>query len=169
MLPNPYVIIAMLVGFALAVAGSFYEGTHYEHLKQEAAVSAKKDEVIDVMAKSEVINSAASTAQALAVQKIDGLTQTLIMEVPKYVTVKYTEKCGNLPLGFVRLHDAAASGLPPVPDPAGQSNDAASSVDLARAGSVVATNYGNARANAEQLANLQALISRQQKLSNGDK
>lgn len=87
-------------------------------------------------------------------------TKEIIRHVPIYVSAESDDRY-PVPWGVVRLHDAAALGVDPatLPNPAGEPDDAASSVaasDLARA---VARNYGDVcRADAAQLADLQAWV-----------
>lgn len=93
------------------------------------------------------------------VQTIRVKGDTIIKEVPRYVTVQADAAC-TVPVGFVRLHDAAATGG--VLDPgAGDSDAAPSGVALSAVGSTVAGNYTASHANAEQLSALQATLRAQ--------
>jgi len=88
--------------------------------------------------------------------------QTVIREVPAYVSESSDRNC-VLPLGAVRLLDAAASGA----DPAqlrdhvapGQPDDAASGITLSEAVALLAANLGRARQNASQLEHLQRALT----------
>lgn len=71
-------------------------------------------------------------------------TQYLVKEVPTYVTPEADRSC-TVPLGFVRLHDAAASGSEAsLPGASGGSVDAPSGVELSAVAETVAANYGTA-------------------------
>lgn len=60
-----------------------------------------------------------------------------------------------IPAGFVRAHDAAASGLPATAAGAGQSDEAASGLELSAVARTVAGNYGACREAAEQVTGWQ--------------
>ncbi|CAJ0743849.1 Signal peptide protein [Ralstonia mannitolilytica] len=81
---------------------------------------------------------------------------TVIKEVPRYVTVQADAAC-VVPRGFVRLHDAAAAGAVPDPD-TGDADAAASGVALSAVAATVAANYTDSHANSEQLSALQQAL-----------
>lgn len=93
------------------------------------------------------------------VREVEGRTRTIVQEVPRYVPVEADRAC-PIPVGFVRVHDAAAAGDDGVPaDPAPAGADAApSGVALSTVAATVAENYGACNANAEQLRALQAYL-----------
>ncbi len=88
--------------------------------------------------------------------------QTVIREVPVYVSQQSNQRC-VLPWGAVRLLDAAASGA----DPAqlrdhiapGQPDEAASGLALSDVVALLAANLGIARSNAGQLEQLQRAMA----------
>ena len=93
--------------------------------------------------------------------EIRTVTQTLIREVPIYVTAE-TDRRYLVPVGLVRLHDAAALGLPSaLPDPTGRADDAPSAVAASTFGSTVADNYGTCRADQARLGDLQEWVRQQ--------
>lgn len=101
-------------------------------------------------------SDAVGTKVEAAKVEVRTVTQTLIREVPRYVTVASDAQC-IVTVGFVRLHDAAATGLLSDPaDAAGQSADAPSGVALSAVGSTVAENYGGCREDREALKGWQA-------------
>jgi len=77
-------------------------------------------------------------------------------EAPRYVT-SGTDAAFPLPVGFVRLHDAAAAA--DLPGPPGAADAQASGVTASDAAVVIAGNYGTCHAIREQL---NALIDRLQ-------
>lgn len=85
----------------------------------------------------------AQLAQALArkTEVIRTVTKTITREVPVYVSPDADSRC-DVPVGFVRIHDGAAAGVPPSPDPAGRAADAPAGVALSAVASTVADNYG---------------------------
>lgn len=74
--------------------------------------------------------------------RIQTRTITLIKEVVRYVPPAADARC-IVPVGFVRLHDAAA-GQTELPPASGGPLDAPSGVDLSAVASTVAENYGTA-------------------------
>ncbi|WP_176038886.1 hypothetical protein [Burkholderia multivorans] len=80
---------------------------------------------------------------------------TIIKEVPVYVDREADRAC-LVPLGFVRVHDAAAANVP-VGDP-GSADAAAAGVALSAVAATVADNYTTCHENAEQLIALQARV-----------
>jgi len=81
---------------------------------------------------------------------------TIVKEVPRYVPIEADAACA-VPRGFVRLHDAAAAGAVPDPNPGGI-NAAPSGVALSAVASTVAGNYTDSLANSEQLKTLQQTL-----------
>jgi hypothetical protein len=99
---------------------------------------------------------------AVSAQTIQQQTQTLIREVPSHVSQASDREC-VVPVGLVRLLDAAASGAG-LGDVAariapGQPDDAASDVKLSEIVAVQAANLGAARQNADQLTHLQKAVA----------
>ena len=79
----------------------------------------------------------------------------IITEVPIYVTPEADAAC-VLSRGFVRLHDAAASGR--VSEPAGGADASAVGIALSTVAATVGNNYERCQENADQLTALQAWI-----------
>ena len=109
------------------------------------------------------VSQAASAVEAKAQEHIRIVYRTLRAEIPAYVTPE-TDRRFALPVGLVRLHDAAARGVEVsrVPDPAERPDGAASGVQPSDLADALVENYGACRADAEQLAALQTWIRRQQ-------
>ncbi|PRF27766.1 hypothetical protein C6P98_02465 [Burkholderia multivorans] len=80
---------------------------------------------------------------------------TIIKEVPVYVDREADRAC-VVPLGFVRVHDAAAANVP-VGHP-GSTDAAAAGVALSAVAATVAGNYTTCHENTEQLIALQARV-----------
>ncbi|MEJ2816378.1 hypothetical protein [Caulobacter sp. CCG-8] len=117
--------------------------------KAAAEARAKTDQAAEASAK-------VGTKVEAAKVEVRTVTQTLIREVPHYVTVTADAQC-VVPAGFVRLHDAAATGL--LSDPAGaasQPADAPSGLALSTVSATVAENYGGCREDREALKGWQA-------------
>lgn len=110
------------------------------------------------------VTSRVGAAAAKAQIEIRYRTETLIKEVPVYVTVEADRQC-VVPVGFVRLHDAAAAGSA-IPEPAGVADDAPSGVALSAIAATVAGNYGDYQAVSRQLTDLQDWVRQQQAVTN---
>lgn len=76
-------------------------------------------------------------------------TEYLTREVIRYVPIDPTR--GSLPVGFVRVHDAAATGLPIAPDGAGRADASPSGVDDVALAETLVGNYGTCHVWEEQL------------------
>lgn len=79
-------------------------------------------------------------AHAVETERIRTVYRTLIREVPHVVTPE-VDRAYPLSVGWVRLHDAGALGLPIAPDPTGRPDDAASDTAGSDAIGVVLENY----------------------------
>ncbi|WP_293676926.1 hypothetical protein [uncultured Phenylobacterium sp.] len=99
----------------------------------------------------------AASEHRLAAERIRKIYRPLQREIPAHVSPE-TDARFPLPVGFVRLHDAAALGLPvaDVHDPAGRTDDAASELAASEAARVITWNYEACAANAEQVRGWQA-------------
>lgn len=84
--------------------------------------------------------------------KIKTVTQTVVKEVPIYVTKRDDAAC-TLNNGFVRVHDAAAKGELPA-GPTGTDGDA-SGVELSTVATTVTWNYGIANLCSSRLSEWQ--------------
>lgn len=78
---------------------------------------------------------------------------TITREVPVYVTAKADAAC-PIPVGFVRVHDSAAQGLP-LDHPAGNPDAPAPGLALSAVAATVAGNYTTCHETAQQLTALQ--------------
>lgn len=114
--------------------------------------------------------SAAIDTRATQTQvQIRTVTQTIIKEVPVYVPAEVDARYA-LPVGLVRLHDAAATGSP-LPNPTRQFDDpawnlAASDIPPSGLGTVIVENYGTCRADQARLADLQDWVRQQAQVVN---
>ena len=88
--------------------------------------------------------------------RIRTVTHSLVQEVPVAIPPS-ADRAFPLSVGFVRLHDAAARGLDlsDIAAPAGAPDDAAARVAPSDAAAVIAANYGDCRADAQELADWQ--------------
>jgi len=129
--------------------------------KDAAALKAAQAHVAAVAAAQTRATTDVMATYRPAVAAIANNLQTLIKEVPVYVTPKDDSACA-INLGAVRLLDAAASGLPGLPNAPTSADDAPSGVALS---ALIGTDVSNDEAaleNAQQLAALQAWVRAQQ-------
>jgi hypothetical protein len=140
--------------------GGFGVGWKVESDRMAAAALKQAVKTIAVVQKQGAINTEVA-AQAQAHQdQIRYVTRTITQQVPVYVSQKADADC-TVPVGAVRLLDAAAAGVPATPDPAGRANDAPSGIALDSVTSSVVGNYGTALAVRAQLIDLQSWVTQQ--------
>jgi hypothetical protein len=134
-------VVALLFGIHHA---GFSAGVKHERKAEEKAYAAALDRVAKREKAADQIAADARSALSDRQVQIQTVTRTLIEKVPTYVTAKADAGC-VLPVGFVRLHDAAASG-----SPAGLSGTSSGSIDapsglaLSAVAETVSVNYGEA-------------------------
>lgn len=161
-----------LKGYAIAAGGAFVVGFGgcwwlRDQMAAHDALRAARGQVRQAVAvvakvqKQDAVSAGVGARAEAKVQAVRTVTRTLVEKVPVYVTVQADARC-SVPVGFVRLHDAAASGaVPAVPDPAGRPDDAASDVALSAVASTVANNYGACHEDQARLSGLQDWMRRQ--------
>lgn len=123
----------------------------HDALKVQKAATAAAVRRGDAIQKAAVITQDVGTKVEARQVEIRTVTRTLVEKVPVYVTAKADASC-PIPVGFVRLHDAAAAGsAAPVPDGSGESLDAPSGLALSAVSSTLVENYGTCRQWREQV------------------
>ena len=137
--------LLVVAGIFLVGFGAGY-GVRDFRATQEALQDARRDvkavnDVIRVEQKSDQATQTVAEEVATKTQAIQVRTVEIIKEVPVYVTVEADAKC-DVTDGFVRLHDAAATGTPPVPYGPGESPDTPGGVEASTIAATVAENYG---------------------------
>jgi hypothetical protein len=138
--------------------------------RMETALAKQSDlaarATIAEMRKRGRITDQVSASAAEHQASIQLVTRTNLEKVPVYVTKQADGRC-TLSVGFVRMHDANAAGVPAdsVPLAAGQSYDDASGVALSTLTDVLVWNYGAANSTRRNLIDLQDWIRHQQAVS----
>jgi hypothetical protein len=156
-------LIALFAG-AVAIAAVAAMTMHkvdladYEALQlkyAQAQVQAVQKAQAETRAEDQVATNIA-VADAEAQGKIVGQTQAITKEVVKYVPD--TTHC--ITYGVLRVLDAHALGrdADTLILPTGKSNDACADIAASDLVAVIASNYDAARANAQQLTDLQAYV-----------
>ncbi len=116
-----------------------------KHLKADAEAAQRASEAArEVEGHNEEIGNDVGQQVEEAKTQIQYVTRTLIKEVPTHVTVESDNRC-VVPLGAVRVLDAAATGNPTISYGPGESADQASGVELSGVVSSVTDNYGYTR------------------------
>lgn len=140
--------LALALAFAFVfmfgdMRGRSVEGQkHIEYVQKQAAQAVK----INQAQTKVVVQTEIQYRDRIQVVKEKG--DVVIKEVPVYITAE-TDQQFPVPLGFVRMHDAAANG-----DDSGAPSDSdgkASGVKISEVATTVAENYGQCRIWREQL------------------
>lgn len=154
LIPTPYTMAAYAVAAAVIFGAGFRIAWVWQENAQKAALVdaiAAKDAAVE---KAAEITAEASKKAAERKVEIQTVTKTIIKKVPVYVTREADSRCA-VPRGFVRLHDSAAAGMPPVPDTSGEPDDGPSGVALSAVAGTVVDNYGSCQETRQQLIDLQ--------------
>lgn len=146
----------ILLGVALLAAlGAYvlFTGHRIDAAEQratvaEASASAARADLAANKASEHIV-----TRYVDRVQVIYQRGATITQKVPVYVTAQADAAC-TLPIGFVRLHDAAAASTA-LPDSAGAADAQPSGVALSAASRTIVDNYTTCHATAENLTALQ--------------
>jgi hypothetical protein len=131
-----FVLVAMAVVYQLGRRA----GVSAEQAAQAARLQAGRKVVAKVAGQSAAITKDVRQMLETSTVEIRWRTQTLKQEVPVYVPYE-VDRSVVVPVGFVRMHDAAALGsaLPGAPD---GPVDAPSGVALSAVAETVVDNYG---------------------------
>lgn len=144
-----------LLLLAAAVAGVVGYGAHQQSVGRDKVIAELRERVATSEKARTAISAAADKRWAERSQQVKVIKETILKEVPVYVTEDDPDVSG----AFRVLHDAAAHGI--IPNPARVANAApASAQDLAR---TITENYSVYNSVAEQLRELQKWVDAQQK------
>ena len=135
------------------------ESDERHRIADEAARAKQAAQVAKVAEKQAEVTTKVVTEYVDRVKVVREKAREIVKEVPIYVPA---DSC-PLPSGFRVLHDAAALGVPSVPDAAARAD--AAPVPAQTVAATVADNYGACRETAEQLKGLQAWLIQQQAAS----
>ena len=160
-LPNPWLILGVVVAILSAATTGYFKGradmdASYKAAALEAALEVAKETAGDAAVTQAAGQQAAETKEVVRTR-----TRTIIKEVKVYVPVEADRACA-IPNSVVRLHDAAAAGRTPVPEPAGKPDGRPSGVELSGLTEAVVGNYGTCHEIREQLIGLQDWIRQMQ-------
>lgn len=127
-----------------------------ETQRYDGAVAASLRRVAAVQVASSAVNAQVDAAQAKARARIVYVTRTLKTEIPVVIPPTVDLRY-RLPVGLVRIHDAAAAGLelPGVPSPPSERDDEPSPVAPSDLAGAIVDNYGAYHSCAAQLISWQ--------------
>ena len=144
------VLLAVVAGFAWWATDNYTAAVDRAE-KAETTASALRTQLNNIQSATVTVTQYVDRERVI---RLKG--ETIVKEVPRYVPIQADAAC-VVPRGFVRLHDAAAAGAVPDPDP-GDADAAPSGVALSAVASTVAGNYTDSLANSEQLKTLQQTL-----------
>lgn len=158
-------IIAL--GF-LAIAGLIFalgwsQGANSERARQKEVEHERLRLAFDQGKALGSVRDRVVTEYVDRVKVVERVGQAIVKEIPVYVSAEADRAC-SVPAGFVRVHDAAAAGVPP-PGPAGAADAAPAGIALSAVAGTVADNYTSCRATREQLISLQQYMQGYQQLT----
>lgn len=120
----------------------FHRGAESVREAEAQRLIAEQKRIAGKEAKASEISEHVAADLTKARVEIQYRTKTLIEKVPVYVTQAADDHC-SVPVGFVMLHNAAASGSPPsLPSAPGGPLDGPSGVPLSAVAETVVANYG---------------------------
>ncbi|MCC4622391.1 hypothetical protein LL965_20885 [Xanthomonas cassavae CFBP 4642] len=149
-------LIILLALIALLVGGCVWQ-------EQRVSIArTERKQALDAKAAAVAERDSARASTKTVVEYVDRVQivreagATITREIPIYVTQKADAAC-VIPAGFVRLHDAAATGNPAGP-PTGDPDAPAAGITLSSIAGTVADNYASCHITAAQLSALQDWI-----------
>jgi hypothetical protein len=160
LIPLPYRILIGVAFMAALFAAGFYAGDRHVQLKWDVAVASQKASMAKHDAVAAQVTTKVVTQYVDRVQVVHEKARTIVKEVPIYVTKAEDAAC-TIPVGFVRLHDAAAANVP-LSGPAGPTDASPSGIALSTVSETVAVNYEQYHEVVEQLTALQDWVRQQQ-------
>ena len=140
------ILISLLCCIVCLVGGWKLRDADYQrHLKEDAVAAQRaSEEAREVEGNNEQISQDVGQQVEETKAEIQYVTRTIIKEVPVHVTAESDSRC-VVPLGAVRVLDAAATGNPTISYAPGESAGQASGIELSGVVSSVTDNYGYTR------------------------
>jgi hypothetical protein len=151
-----YLLIALLALLALAAGVVRWQHDHLQRLASDVAKAQTQAVIAGFEASAARADVHVITNYVDRERVVRQVIHTIQRETPRYVT-PHTDAAFPLPVGFVRLHDAAAAAV--LPGPPGPADAQASGVTASDAARLIVGNYGTCH---DAIAQLNALIDRLQ-------
>jgi len=149
-----YLLVVLLALLALAAGVALWQHHHIQRLDIDLTKAQTQAVIAGFEASAARADVRVLTKYVDRERVVRQVIHDIQRETPRYVTPS-TDAAFPLPVGFVRLHDAAAAA--DLPGPPGPADAQASGVTASDAASVIAGNYGTCHAIRDQL---NALIDR---------
>ena len=161
-----YKIPAMAIGVVAVLFFTFYAGKEVENRKLQLVLTEQALAIASLEANAANITTDTVVMYVDRVKTVEKIkTEFKTVYVDKFITPETDARFGDLPNGFIVLHNAAVKGI--LPDPTGSTDAAsgqASGVKLSSATKVIVDNYLVCHQTEAQLTSLQEWIKAQQKL-----
>ena len=155
----PYRWLALVLLAAALIGFGWIKGAGYVQAQWDAAVQNQTQQVAAIRERQAQATVKVVTQYVDRIRLMREKGETIIHEVPVYVSVQADAAC-SINRGFVRLHDAAAAGE--LPGPARDADAAPAGIALSAVAGTVAANYQTCHENAEQLTALQMWVREMQ-------
>lgn len=143
-------LLIVTVGAYVAIQSARVHSAEAQAAAASSEAAALRNDLATERASATVV-----TRYVDRVQIVRERAATITKEIPVYVTAEADSRCA-VPVGFVRLHDAAAQNRPA--DPAGNPDAPAEGLALSAVAETVAGNYAACHENAEQVIALQDYV-----------
>lgn len=156
-----YKLASNLKQIEIEKLGKEYELYKSNSAKERAEMLARNQEL---EAKSSEVTVQVLTKYVNRVNVVKEKGEEIVREVPIYITKESDAKC-VIPIGFVRVHDAATRGEK-VPDSTGPANERPTDIKLSEATETITGNYGTCNQVREQLKSLQEWVKTQEQTFN---
>lgn len=150
---------------AVAFGGGFYLAWDIKSTQEQAALAKAVERVVDTTKKQDAVTEHSVSEGETHQAEIRYVTKEVIKNVPVYINRKADSGC-SVPVGAVRLLSSAASGVPPVPNASGQSNDAPAGIELSSVVGAAVEDIGTCRGSRQALIDLQNWIKEQRNVGN---
>ena len=157
LIPWPYRLLALVLLAVALIGFGWVKGAEHVQAKWDAAIQQQTLQTAAIRQRQAEATVKVVTEYVDRVRVVRQKGDTIIKEVPVYVPVQADAAC-TINRGFVRLHDAAATGE--LPEPARDTDAPAAGIALSAVAGTVAANYQTCHENAEQLRTLQAWVSK---------
>lgn len=149
-------LLAALLVAALLFAIGWGMNYRLGHAEKRATAAEARVSLLTLELAQAQLNTRTVTEYVDRVAVVKERGATITKEVPVYVTAKADAAC-PIPVGFVRLHNAAAQNLP-ADTTAGAPDAPAEGIALSTVAATVADNYTTCHQTAAQLSALQGWV-----------
>lgn len=160
-------VVGVVALLAVTAFGAYkYTDNEWQlkYAKQQLEYTKMEVQLKELEVKAANVTTKVITQYVDRVKEVQVRGDTIVKEVPVYVTEKSDAEC-VIPTGFVFIHNAAAADKP-LPRTTGDVNEEASGIVLSDVASAITLNYTEYHKVATQLESLQNWITQQRELIN---